>query len=219
MLLFACPAQAQLRGHGGPVRALAISGDGKTAVSGSFDSSAILWSLTRDTAEQVLRFHESAVNAVAIAPGSRIVTGGEDGRIVLWRPGSPAPQRVFEGHTAPVVSIAVSPDGKTLASASWDHTVRQWPLARFQAEWVPVSRPDCAPFNTKSAVGRKNRCPLLLTALCRACTPSARVPIKAYRSAVLPFPGLPYAVRPPPWDTCPGLQPRTDDQASRGRGL
>ena len=46
-------AQAQLRGHGGPVRALAVSSDGQIAVSGSFDSSAIRWSLTRDAAEQV----------------------------------------------------------------------------------------------------------------------------------------------------------------------
>ena len=34
-------AYAQLRGHGGPVRALAISRDGTEAVSGSFDTSVI----------------------------------------------------------------------------------------------------------------------------------------------------------------------------------
>jgi len=45
------PAEAQLRGHGGPIRALAISADGATALSGSFDTSAILWSLRRDAAE------------------------------------------------------------------------------------------------------------------------------------------------------------------------
>ena len=74
-------ANAQLRGHGGPVRALAVSPDGKNAISGSFDSSAIYWSLTRNVAEQVLRFHESAVNAVAFGPFDRIITAGEDGRI------------------------------------------------------------------------------------------------------------------------------------------
>src|SRR3982074_3042576 len=119
-------AFAQLRGHGGPVRALAISPDGQTAVSGSFDSSAIRWSLTRNAAEQVLRFHQSAVNAVALTPDGRIVTGGEDGQIAVWQPGSPTPQRVLEGHVAPVVSLAVSPDGTTLASASWDRTIRLW---------------------------------------------------------------------------------------------
>jgi cytochrome c len=126
-------AHAQLRGHGGPVRALAISPDGKNAISGSFDTSAIYWSLTRDVAEQVLRFHESAVNAVAFAPNGRIVTGGEDGRIAIWQPGGPSPPlelaRTLEGHTAPIVALAVSPDGRTLASASWDRNIRLWPLS------------------------------------------------------------------------------------------
>lgn len=124
----AAPAQAQLRGHGGPVRAIAISPDGKHAVSGSFDSSAIYWSLTRDVAEQVLRFHDSAVNAVAIARDGRIVTGGEDARIAVWQPGAPSPASVLQGHTAPIVSLSISPDGRTLASASWDRTARLWPL-------------------------------------------------------------------------------------------
>jgi cytochrome c len=121
-------AQAQLRGHGGPVRALAVSADGATAVSGSFDSSAILWSLTRNSAEQVLRFHESAVNAVVLLPDGRIATGGADGKIAIWRKGETTPERVLDGHAAPVVSLAASTDGNLLASASWDRTVRLWPL-------------------------------------------------------------------------------------------
>src|SRR3954464_7997908 len=92
LLLLPGLAQAQLRGHGGPVRALAVSADGATAISGSFDSSAIRWSLTRNVAEQVLRFHGSAVNAVALTPDGRTVTGGEDGKIAIWQPGLPAPE-------------------------------------------------------------------------------------------------------------------------------
>jgi cytochrome c len=122
------PAEAQLRGHGGPVRAIAIAPDGETAVSGSFDTSAIRWSLQSNTAEQVLRFHDGAVNAAAILPDRRIVTAGADARIAIWQPAAQEPQTVLEGHTAPVVALAVSPDGETLASASWDRTTRLWPL-------------------------------------------------------------------------------------------
>lgn len=121
-------AHAQLRGHGGPVRALAISRDGKTAVSGSFDASAILWSLQRNTAEQVFRFHDGAVNAVAMLGDGRIATGGADARIAIWRPGQQKPQIVVEGHGAPVAALAVSPDDMTIASALWDGTVRLSPL-------------------------------------------------------------------------------------------
>ena len=122
-------AQAQLRGHGGPVRAVAISPDGSEAISGSFDTSAIRWSLKRNVAEQVMRFHDNAVNAVAWLKDGRIVTAGADAHIAIWTPGKQMPEKVLNGHTGPIVDLAVSPDGKTLASASWDHTARLWPLA------------------------------------------------------------------------------------------
>src|SRR5436190_3295616 len=121
--VWSAPAAAQLRGHGGPVRAVAISPDASFAISGSFDTSAIRWSLSRNAAEQVLRFHDGAVNAVAVLKDGRVVTAGEEGRIAIWRRGEQVPAHVLEGHSAPVVSLAVSPDGTTLASASWDHTL------------------------------------------------------------------------------------------------
>ncbi len=124
----AVPAHAQLRGHGGPVRALAITADGQTAISGSFDETAIRWSLARDAAEQVMRFHDGSVNAVAVLPDGRIATAGQDRRVALWTPGADRPATVLSGHEAPVVALAVSPDGALIASASWDHTVRVWPL-------------------------------------------------------------------------------------------
>ena len=122
-------AHAQLTGHGGPVRAIAISSDGDNVLSGSFDTAAIRWSLKTESAEQVLRFHSDAVNAVAFLRDGRMATAGADAKIAIWTPGRQQPDQVFEGHTAPIVSLAVSPDSARLASASWDHTVRIWSLA------------------------------------------------------------------------------------------
>src|ERR1700674_1158601 len=121
-------AQAQLRGHGGPVRALAISPDGSRAISGSFDTSAIRWSLARNVAEQVMRFHDDAVNAVVWLKDGRIATAGADAHIAIWSQGQPQPDKVLDGHGGPIAALAESGNGTMLASASWDHTVRLWPL-------------------------------------------------------------------------------------------
>lgn len=122
------PAEAQLRGHGGPIRALAISTDGATALSGSFDTSAIRWSLRRNTAEQVLRFHEGALNAVAILTDGRAVTAGEDAVSPSGRRTSRSPTLSLKDTRGRSLH-SVSSDGATLASASWDRTIRLWPLA------------------------------------------------------------------------------------------
>jgi cytochrome c len=128
LLLNAPFARAQLAGHGGPVRSIAISADGKNVLSGSFDTAAIRWSLAGGSAEQVLRFHADAVNAVAFLRDGRMATSGADAKIALWTAGRQQPDEVLEGHTAPIVALAVSPDGATLASAAWDGTARLWPL-------------------------------------------------------------------------------------------
>lgn len=122
----AVSAQAELRGHGGPVRALAVAEDGDRLLSGSFDTTAILWSDEKSVAERVLRLHEDSVNAVALLDDGRMLTAGQDGRIGLWSPTGEG--REIGRHTAPVVALAVSPEGNAVATASWDGTARITPL-------------------------------------------------------------------------------------------
>ncbi|MDB5642535.1 MAG: c-type cytochrome [Hyphomicrobiales bacterium] len=122
-------AQGELRGHGGPVRALAVTPDGARAISGSFDQSAIVWALERGVALGVLRVHEGAVNAVAALPDGRFATAGEDGGVAIWKANDfAAPLSLTKPHTAPIAALAVAPDGKALASASWDSTLLLTPL-------------------------------------------------------------------------------------------
>src|SRR5262249_35848347 len=104
------PIHAQLRGHGGAVRALAISADCLHVISCSCDTSAVRWSLSRNVAYQVMRFHDVTVNAVAWLKDGRIVTAGGDAHIAIWTAGKQSPDRVLDGHTGPIAALAASPN-------------------------------------------------------------------------------------------------------------
>ncbi|MEO1199562.1 MAG: c-type cytochrome [Pseudomonadota bacterium] len=113
-------AQAQdLRGHGGPVRAIALE-DG-LVYSGSFDTRAIVWSGT--VARQITRAHDGAVTAVLPLPSGGFASGGQDGRVAIWGEGS-EPLLFEQWHALPVAAFA--PWGDGLASAAWDGQIALW---------------------------------------------------------------------------------------------
>ena len=118
---------AELRGHGGAVRALATNQSGEV-LTGSFDTRAIVWDAASGAAKRVLHFHEGSVTAVAFLPDGRVATGGQDGRIAIWREGDRQPERVVQAHAGPVTALAVSPEGEALASSAWDRRARITPL-------------------------------------------------------------------------------------------
>lgn len=120
LTLMAAPATAQdLRGHGGPVRALSVS-EGRV-YSGSFDTRSIVWQ--GGNALQITRAHDGAVTAVMALPQG-FVSGGQDGKVIVWGDGA-QPQEVLAGHQAPVAALAALPGG--FASAGWDGRIVPWP--------------------------------------------------------------------------------------------
>ena len=120
--------------HGGPVRGLALSPDGSTLVTASFDYSAVVWGAKALEEQTTLLGHEAAVNTAAFsADGSLLATAGDDGAVLLWTKEQigqdSAEPVVLQGHKGKVVGLAFSSDGKMLASASWDGSIGIWPLA------------------------------------------------------------------------------------------
>lgn len=131
---------AQLHGHQDIVTSIAISPDGRTALTGSRDKTARLWDIANPRSPQnlsVLQSHADAVNAVAFSPDGRWAAtaggnsdyeaGQDDFAIRLWNVNSPAaPIRFLVGHTRRVRAIAFNPDGLLLASAGDDGQIKLW---------------------------------------------------------------------------------------------
>ena len=73
------------RGHEGYVQSLAVSPDGKFAVTGGLDHTIRCWEIP--TGREVARWeaHDSAVTALAFSPdGATLVSGSKQGALKLW---------------------------------------------------------------------------------------------------------------------------------------
>ncbi len=124
---------ADLLGHGGMVRAVTVSPDGRYALSGSFDFSAILWDFGEQEELAVLDAHEAPVNDVLFLNSSdRAVTASDDGSAIIWSladPAKPVIQYRLTGHGHKVMAVAASPSGDMIATGGWDKTARLWDVA------------------------------------------------------------------------------------------
>lgn len=101
-------------GHDGPVLALAISPDGRTALSGSTDMTVRLWDLEKGSVSHKFEGHVNEVSAVAFAGGDTAVSGGWDNTLRIWDLKAGARKRIIRGFDFYVRTVAVSADGTML---------------------------------------------------------------------------------------------------------
>jgi WD40 repeat protein len=118
-----------LGGHSDWVHSLAISPDGRTLASGSFDKTIKLWQLSTGQLIHTLSKHSKGVLCVAISPdGKTLASGSFDETIKLWRLDTGELIDTLKGHSSSVRSLAISPDSQTLISGSFDETIKLWRL-------------------------------------------------------------------------------------------
>jgi hypothetical protein len=116
--------------RGGVIQSVALSADGRYALSGGNDNKVRLWALeTGDELKELkcLPGHRGWVRSVAFSPdGSQAVSGSNDTTVRLWDLENGQPLKLFKEHRDAVLCVAFSPDGKYVLSAGDDLTVRLW---------------------------------------------------------------------------------------------
>jgi WD40 repeat protein len=118
--------------------ALAISPDGRTAISGDYLYAVHIWDLETGAEVQTLVGHEGMVRSVAFNSNGKVVlTSDSVGTVLLWDAKTwkilmkaRVQQAGGEGWSRfmPMVNISILPDGRTALSVSEEKTLVTWNL-------------------------------------------------------------------------------------------
>jgi WD40 repeat protein/serine/threonine protein kinase len=127
------PLIRTFKGHTSWVHSVALTLDGRFAISGSWDGTLRMWNLQSGESVRTLEGHTDWVIAVAVTPdGVRAISASSDRTLRVWDLESGQSLRTLEGHANRVNAVAVTPDGARAVSASSDRTLRVWDLENGQ---------------------------------------------------------------------------------------
>lgn len=126
------PGAALLRtlaGHMREVLAVAVTPDGRCAISASGDGTLRMWDLETGTTLHTLRGHTKAVVAVAVTPdGRRAISASDDDTLRLWDLTTGTIVHIYQRIARWVHAMTVMPDGRRVISASSGWILRVWDL-------------------------------------------------------------------------------------------
>ena len=120
------------KGHADAVQSVAISPDGRFAVTGSKDQTAKLWNLATGRTIRTFIGFLSSVDSVNISPDSRFLVTKSSDYVQLWGLTSGAEIRTWafkDRSSFDIKPAAISPNGRFLITGSWSKGVELWDIS------------------------------------------------------------------------------------------
>ncbi len=121
-----------LTGHTDKITAVALSADGRVAVSESYDKTLRVWDVESGERLHTLQGNSGQHrNIMALSADGRVAVSVNTGNILcVWDVENGECLYTLEGHTLNITSVALSADGRVAVSGSDDSTLRVWDVER-----------------------------------------------------------------------------------------
>ncbi|MEU9438413.1 protein kinase [Streptomyces sp. NPDC048252] len=123
--------------HTGHISAVAMTADGRLAVSGGEDGRVVVWHPRDGRIVQLFTSPRDDVYYVAVSEDGQVaLSGTADGLVAAWDIGSGRTIGRWEAHPGAVLDVAVSADHRYGLSRGQDVSVKIWDLRKGELRWV-----------------------------------------------------------------------------------
>ncbi|WP_437528806.1 AAA family ATPase [Sorangium sp. So ce726] len=153
-----------LQGHKDAVTGVAVTSDGRIAVSASRDKTLKVWDLATGQLLRTLDEHTERLTGVAVAPDGRIAVSASASASSAFIPGASKLKvwdlttgqllRTLKGYARNRFGVAVTPHGHIAVVASGDKTLEVWDLGTGQVLRTLEGHPDIVYCVTVTPDGR-----------------------------------------------------------------
>ncbi len=131
-------------GHEDLINAVAISPDGKWALSASNTNDLFLWDLASGRLQRRLKGHTASVFDLSFSPdGTLVASSDSDGTILIWHVAEATLLTRLHAHERWALSITFTPDSNHLLSAAIGSPVCEWRIDRSVValkSWIDANR-------------------------------------------------------------------------------
>lgn len=120
------PCNMVLGGHGGAITAVAVSQDGRTFAVGSKNCVVKVFEVETGREVRMYLGHADMITGLCFVGDTAVCSASKDCSLSLWSLREGHRIAVMKGHSRAVRECVSTRNGKTVASVSWDMSIKIW---------------------------------------------------------------------------------------------